>query len=82
MVDEYGGDARIRGVRRLWRLVGPGVEHEHVDPGDLGQYAATLHRAGPGSAGREFRAVREHLASGCERCERDLCELLVFLREQ
>ena len=55
---------------------------EHADPGDLGQYAALLYRAGPGSAAREFAAVREHLAGGCNRCQQDLREILVFLREQ
>ena len=55
---------------------------EHVDGADLGQYAALLYRADSGSAGREFPPVRDHLAGGCKRCERDLREILAFLREQ
>ena len=82
MLDEQGHDASSRGLRRLWRLVRPPIAGDHVDAGDLGQYAALLHRGGPRSAGREFPAVRDHLATGCERCQRDLRELLVFLYEQ
>ena len=82
MLDEQGHHASIRGLRCLWRLVRPPVEGEHVDAGDLGQYAALFNRAGPHSAGREFPAVRVHLAGGCKRCQQDLREILVFLREQ
>jgi hypothetical protein len=81
-LDKHRQDASVAALRRLWRLVRPPSGREHVDPGDLGQYAALLRRAGSATAGRELPQVREHLAAGCTRCQRDLRELLTFLSRE
>jgi hypothetical protein len=82
MSDEYEPNAQAERLRRLWHTVGSPAETRHCDPGDLGQYAAVVRRAGQWTADREFPSVGEHLFKPCARCRADLDAILELLAHE
>lgn len=74
--DAAGGDAASAALQRLLDdLPDPALTDHPVDLGALGEYAETLRRLGPESAGDAYPRVAGHLRTGCERCRADLADL-------
>ncbi|MCL6597062.1 MAG: hypothetical protein K6V73_12790 [Firmicutes bacterium] len=77
-MNHRSGEQQLRAWARLWKEVRPAPPHA-VEATALGEYAAVRILEGPTAAARRFPEIARHLDEGCERCEADLKELVVFL---
>jgi len=68
------------GWRRLEAALHLGEELEHVEPGELANFAEINASHGRLAADRQLPHVAQHLADGCEDCTADLWELRLFIR--
>jgi hypothetical protein len=64
------GWARLRAHH--WPASGPHA----VEPGSVGEYAATLREFGEARARADFPEVAAHVAAGCAQCDEDIADCL------